>query len=155
MTATAYRTHQDSVTEIAAQLAGRDHFVLAGVLTPGFAYALATLPTWRAWLAGPGSPEIVCLPSAQDSRDALLVLGELLDGQVVIVATVPKTVPASRVAAALGSTQIPADGSRDVICVSDAGDDLVRWPILLVDAIAVNDPQGAASIRLHDIAAMN
>ena len=56
----------------------------------------------------------------------------------------PKTVSAAQVGELLGQ-EIPEDGSQDVLNLTEDGE--LTYPMLFIDALDVDDPLGAATLR--------
>lgn len=139
-----------AVRRIAARLADRTHYVMS--VPPPAIVAVATglrdVPDWSAYLDA-GLPAVM---RCHDAR-ALAVLA-VLSGPMCAVVTVPKTVPPD-VLSTITRTEVPADGSRDVLIVHLGEDVPMIWPLLFVDALAVLDPAVAAQIRAYDISATN
>jgi hypothetical protein len=138
-----------AVAAIARHLADRDSFVIG---VPPFAVdecaeRLADIPS--TFYADSGIAGVLVT-----NQPVLIGLLSQL-GQVAVVATVPKTVPASALSDALGQ-RVPRDGSRDLILLQvDDGPARYVWPMLLVDAISRFDPKAGLQIRATDLAAQS
>jgi hypothetical protein len=105
----------DAVSDIGAHIVARDAFVISipPVLIATAASRLSTLPSCT-WYADNGSDLVMRLAVA--SLPVIKAVEMLLPGMTAAVAIVPKTVPAAQLAAALSHvTEIPEDGSRDLV----------------------------------------
>jgi hypothetical protein len=66
------------------------------------------------------------------------------------VFTVPKTVSAATLSQALQGQEIPADGSQDLVLLH-ADENMVEFPRLLVEALALVDPDVPMQLAANDI----
>jgi hypothetical protein len=140
----------EAVRRVAAHLADRDAFVVVGGTlgdhTDQWLAALAAVPEWHAYLDH-GGPHVMRVAGPDVARVRLLTEAVGLD--TLPVAVVPKTVPAARIAEALGHP-VADDGSQDIVAVSGERG-RVDWPALFVDAVAVVEPRAAMQIRAADV----
>lgn len=146
MTATIDRAH--AVKRIADHLADRTSWVVTAppdMLAP-LAEALGTIPGWTAYLDG-GLPLVL----RTDQADVLLAADALVATAAVL--TVPKTVDASTLGAAL-SHPMPSDDAQDVLILR-ADNGPIYWPLLFVDAVDIVDPQCAAELRANHLPNLN
>jgi hypothetical protein len=144
----------DAVSDIAAHIADRDAFVISvpPALIATAAGRFSELPICT-WYCGNGSGIVMRLAVA--SIPVIEAVDMLLPGMTAAVAIVPKTVPAARLATALSHiTEIPEDGSRDLVLLQDDSGVIV-WPRLLVDALALVDPAIALQLAANDLSRMS
>lgn len=145
--------HGSAAHAIAAAITGRQHYVLTGMATGTLADALTRIPHWIGYAQNAPSGPVLTIAGDPDHAALIAMAGLLAPAAIVI--TIPKaTTPGSALRGVLGDA-VPEDGSRDLIFLDDRQDGLYRWPTLLVDAIAINDPESALDIRLADITAQN
>jgi hypothetical protein len=144
-------SRQGAVSRIAAAFADRTAYIVAG--------DMGALATVMERISEPGA---VCFFD-QGMTTVLAVKGEpitrmpevlaLLPAPIRAVAiatmTVPKTVPARVLGAAVGQ-EVPADGSQDVLMVRSADASEQVWPVLLIEAIGRSDPESAMAIAAAD-----
>jgi hypothetical protein len=134
-----------AVRFVCEALADRTHFLL---LPPaGRAAEVAAL------LDGAEIPWVGYLDNGMElalrtDQAALLAVTESF-APLAVVMTVPKTVPAAKLANLL-DREIPADGSRDLLVLTDS--EHTQWPMLFVAALDKVDPKAAASIRANAVA---
>ena len=111
--------------------------------------ALAEIPSWTGHLQTPGNPRTLVLDGGPDVAPLIGVTSALMPVALVVIA--PKAfVPADTLRAALKQAVVPVDSVQDLVLLDVLGDGQWRWPALLVDAIAIDDPQAAADIRASD-----
>lgn len=128
-----------AVSEIVGALADRTAFV---VLPPrGRAADVAGAMRRIEWVAlmDNGTHAV-----ARTTHPRLVAMAESL-GSIAAVFLVPKTVPAADLGRALGS-EIPDDGSRDLLLLADDGADELAWPDLFVAALQQVDAPWAQAI---------
>ncbi|GAA2370798.1 hypothetical protein Cme02nite_45080 [Catellatospora methionotrophica] len=145
-------TRQAAVDAIAGHLADRTAFV---VLAPPDLLAETTgrlrhLPGWTGYLDT--GRDTVAQGNAEQFA-ALCGVAQVLGRPAVAVLTIPKTVPARRVAQAL-RRPVAADGSQDVLVVRVDGGP-VCWPLLFVDALERVEPAAAAQLHAEDLAGLS
>ncbi len=78
------------------------------------------------------------------------VMAGLLPGTAAAVFTVPKTIPAARLSEALQGHPIPEDGSQDLVLLH-VGEDRVEFPRLLLEAVALVDPDAVMQLAANDL----
>jgi hypothetical protein len=130
---------------LAGHIADRDAFVIVGCppdWVGELAETLREISTWTGYLDAGISTVL------RTSNPGVLTLVAAL-APVAVVVTIPKTVPAAEIAAALGQP-IPDDGSQDLVMLCDP-DRPAIWPVLFVDALAKVDPKTAATIYASDL----
>jgi hypothetical protein len=140
----------DAVSDIGAHIADRDAFVISipPALIASAAARLSALPSCT-WYADNGSEIVMRL--AVPSIPVIEAIDMLLPGMTAAAAIVPKTVPAAQLAAALSHvTEIPGDGSRDLVMLQDDSGPVI-WPRLLADALASVDQAFACQLAVNDL----
>lgn len=138
-----------AVREIADRIADRTHFVMISPThrLARLVYDLAEqTPQWCAYLDS-GSGMVLRTPHA-GTVAAIKVFIETAG-----VVTVPKTVPAAKLAAVVDQP-VPEDGSQDLVVLYEPGEPMF-WPTLFVNAIDLVDPKAAATIRANQIQNLN
>lgn len=138
-----------AVHTIAAHLADRDSYVITVppyAITP-MATRLCATANHTAYL-DTGLPFIL----ATDEGATLAAVGTLVP--MAIVLTVPKTVPPSVLARAIGQP-VPDDGSQDIVIIQRRDGRATHWPVLFVDALEAVDPRAAAEIRANQVQNLN
>ena len=140
----------DAVGQLADHIRGASAYIVAA--GPGqVASALRRLPPVSqdstAYLDR-GDGETVMIARGR----ALAVMPEVIEaaaGPVAGILVIPKTVPAKRIGKALGQ-DIAADGHQDMIMLTTAGAKLMNYPSVMLEALALVDPQAAMQIRVAE-----
>lgn len=101
---------------------------------------------WTAYLDN-GTGAVLCTTNADIVRVVDILIG------TAAVITVPKTVPAPAISAALGQ-HLPEDGSQDLV-VLRVPDEPMFWPLLFIDALDLVDPKVAAELRANQVHNLN
>ncbi|RPE34776.1 hypothetical protein [Kitasatospora cineracea] len=136
---------EEAVRRLADTLADRTEYLIT--IPPGIGPQLAAgldrVERWTA-LLDVGAPEVLStgdLGAFQQAHGLVPVGGVLI---------VPKTVPHQAVSK-LVRQRIPADGSQDVLLITDRNGAPTYWPLLLVDAVDRVDPILAAQLRANSL----
>ncbi|SOB84234.1 hypothetical protein [Streptomyces sp. 1331.2] len=134
---------ETAVRRLADVLSDRTEYLVT--IPPGVGQALAAgldlVGHWTAYL-DVGAPEVLVTSDLTTFRGTHMLVPT---GGVV---TIPKTVH-HRAVSRLVRQRIPADGSRDVLLITDRSGGPTYWPLLLVDAVDRVDPVLAAQLRAH------
>jgi hypothetical protein len=136
----------DAVGELAQLLAGHGWFVIVlapEVVTAGLS-RLNGISECRYFMDN-GTEEVYTVTGEQGGEAAALPNVLLGDGVQVVVAAVPKSVPANRLAELLG-VRIDQPDKQDLIILQGPSGQ-TGWPVLLLDAMELFEPGSTASIR--------
>ena len=138
-----------AVRHLAACLADRTAFVISASSVGDAASSLCGLSSAECFMDN-GTDLVFKLSG--DAIAAAALMDELMPGAVAAVFTVPKTVPAAQLAGLLriSADLIPADGSQDLIVLHRSAD-RIDWPVLLVEALALVDPETAMQLAANDL----
>jgi hypothetical protein len=151
-------SRRKAISELAAQLADQTSFVV--VVEPRFVAAafdrFKNIPTWVGYIdngqlgvwQARAKGDLTAASAVASAVVRMITYAESLGAEFVAVITVPKTVPAAELTAALGA-ELPTDGSADIFPLWSEGEQ-VTWPTLFVDALGKIDPRAAAEIRVSD-----
>lgn len=138
-----------AVKAIADQILDRTSYVIitpTDNLTPLVDNLAEHAAKWSAYLDN-GTAAVLCTSNAEIVRVVDILIG------TAAVITVPKTVPAKAISAALGQ-RVPDDGSQDLVVLHAPGEPMF-WPLLFVDALDLVDPKVAAELRANQLRNLN
>lgn len=136
----------EAVRAVADAVADRTSFVVLvpPALMRAVARSLSGIPRWRA-LVDNGTETVL-----STNLPGLLPMSGLLSPTSGVL-LIPKTVSARRIGRAFGQ-HVPADGSRDLLHLTEPGGRSTGYPGLFVAALDSVDPTSAAAIRAAAVA---
>ncbi len=144
-------TRTEAVQDIADHFADRTAYLITvpPELITEMAHLLRHVPDWYCYLND--GTDAVLRATDPGTLLAARTATSLFGIPCIGVLVIPKTVKAATIRRIFGDT-IPTDGSRNVLTLQGPDDNEIKWPALLVEALDIADPAGAASIRANQTA---
>lgn len=140
---------EDAVRVIAETMAGRNHYLAVGYATPWLADALDRLPNWLAYLDS-GTGVVMSIGAAPRYGQLLVIAGAVT--LTAVIAAIPKRgTPPRILRKAFRNDELGRNKEQDMLLLFKDSDNMIYWPSLFVDAMAINDPKIAMQIHANDI----